>query len=92
MLERKCTSGVEKLRVLIGEHLQNGLPAADILEKTVSFFTVRRALLTPNGYCRGTREFLRLSSTSDEDVAPMCLFTDDEDNALTFSLSEKVYS
>ncbi|CAL8336954.1 unnamed protein product [Merluccius merluccius] len=73
MLERKCCTGVEKLKVLIGEHLQNGNPASDILEKTVSFFTVRKAPLTHNGYSRCTREFLRLSSTSDEDVAPLCL-------------------
>ncbi|CAL8383504.1 unnamed protein product [Boreogadus saida] len=73
MLERKCSTGVEKLRVLIGGHLQNGIPAADILEKTVSFFTVRKALLSHNGYSRCTREFLRLSSASDEDVAPLCL-------------------
>lgn len=90
MLERKCSTGVEKLRVLIGEHLHNGIPASDILEKTVSFFTVRKALLSHNGYSRCTREFLRLSSTPDEDVVPLCLFTDDEDRALTFSFAEDV--
>ncbi|XP_071752123.1 uncharacterized protein LOC139909084 [Centroberyx gerrardi] len=73
MLERKCSSGVEKLKALIGEHLQNGIPASDILEKTVSFFTLRKALLSHNGYSKYSREILRLFPASEEDVAPLCL-------------------
>ena len=71
MLERKCSTGVEKLRVLIGEHLQNGIPASDLLEKTLSFFTLRKTLLSHNGYSKCSRDILRLFPTSDEDVEPL---------------------
>lgn len=75
MLERKCSNGIEKLKVIIGEHLQNGIPTSDILERTVSFFTLKKALLLHNGYSKCSREILRLFPTSEEDVASLCLWT-----------------
>lgn len=72
MLERKCSTGVEKLKALIEEHLQNGLPVADILEKTKSFLTLRKALLSHNGYSKYARDILRLFPDAEEDVAPLC--------------------
>ncbi|KAF7662303.1 hypothetical protein LDENG_00238820 [Lucifuga dentata] len=72
MLERKCCNGVEKLKALIGEHLQNGIPVSDILEKTMSFLTLRRALLSHNGYSKYSRDILRLFPDSEKDVAPLC--------------------
>lgn len=72
MLEKKCCTGVEKLRALIEEHLQNGSPVADILEKTKSFLTLRKALLSHSGYSKYSRDILRLFPDAEEDLAPLC--------------------
>ncbi|KAI3369781.1 hypothetical protein L3Q82_024611 [Scortum barcoo] len=72
VLERKCCTGVEKLKALIGEHLQNGIPVSDILEKTKSLLTLRKALLTHNGYSKYSRDILRLFPEAEEDLAPLC--------------------
>lgn len=72
MLEKKCSTGVEKLKALIAEHLQNGLPLADLLEKTKSLLTLRKALLTHNGYSKYSRDILRLFPDAEDDVAPLC--------------------
>ncbi len=72
MLERKCCTGVEKLKALIGEHLQNGLPVSDILEKTKSLLTLRKALLSHTGYSKYSRDILRLFPDAEEDLAPLC--------------------
>ncbi|KAG7226713.1 hypothetical protein INR49_014061 [Caranx melampygus] len=72
MLERKCCTGVEKLKALIGEHLHNGIPMADILEKTKSFLTLRKALLSHSGYSKYSRDILRLFPDAEDDVAPLC--------------------
>lgn len=71
-LEKKCCTGVEKLRALIGEHLQNGIPVSEILEKTKSFLTLRKALLSHNGYSKYSRDILRLFPDAEEDLAPLC--------------------
>ncbi|KAK7916478.1 hypothetical protein WMY93_012239 [Mugilogobius chulae] len=58
MLERKCTVGVEKLKALLLEHLHSGIPVSDLLDKTLSFMTLRRALLSHNGYSKYSRDVL----------------------------------
>ncbi|XP_074508070.1 uncharacterized protein LOC141777574 [Sebastes fasciatus] len=72
LLERKCSSGVEKLKALIGEHLQNGTPVLDLVDRTVSFLTLRKALLSHSGYSKYSRDILRLFPDAEEDVAPLC--------------------
>ncbi|XP_070706313.1 uncharacterized protein [Pempheris klunzingeri] len=72
LLERKCSSGVEKLKALIGEHLHNGIPVSELLDKTMSFLTLRKALLSHSGYSKYSRDILRLFPDAEEDVAPLC--------------------
>ncbi len=72
LLERKCSSGVEKLKALIGEHLHSGTPVSDLLDKSVSFLTLRKALLSHSGYSKYSRDILRLFPDAEEDVAPLC--------------------
>lgn len=72
MLEKKCSSALEKLKALIGEHLQNGIPVSDLLEKTKSLLTLRKALLTHNGYSKYSRDILRLFPDQEDDLAPLC--------------------
>ncbi|TNN35848.1 hypothetical protein EYF80_053996 [Liparis tanakae] len=72
MLERKCSSAVEKLKALIGEHLQSGIPVADMVEKTKALLTLKRALLSHNGYSKYSRDILRLFPDEEEDLAPLC--------------------
>ncbi|KAG9260217.1 hypothetical protein AMEX_G26449 [Astyanax mexicanus] len=70
-LERKCFSKVEKLKLTLEEHLQNGIPASDLLEKTVSFFAMKKAVVFPGGYSRCTRDVLRMCPSPTEDVEPL---------------------
>ncbi|NP_001347484.1 uncharacterized protein LOC561947 [Danio rerio] len=71
-LERKCFSKVEKLKSSFEDHLlHQGVPASDILDKTVSFFSSKKALIFPSGYSRCSREILRLSPSADQDVTPL---------------------
>ncbi|ROI15561.1 hypothetical protein DPX16_2508 [Anabarilius grahami] len=70
-LERKCFSKVEKLKSSFEDHLHHGIPASDILEKTVSFFSSKKALIFPSGYSRCSRELLRLSPSPEQDVTPL---------------------
>ncbi|KPP59708.1 hypothetical protein Z043_122347 [Scleropages formosus] len=71
-LERKCSSGVGRLKTTIEGHLQNGIPSPDIWEKTLSFLSVKKAPLFHNGYSRCSREALRLFPEPADDVAPLC--------------------
>lgn len=72
-LEKKCSGGVEKLRTLLEELvLQRGLPLAELLEKSKCFLTLRRTLLSHQGYSKHARELLRLFPDADEDLAPLC--------------------
>lgn len=73
LLERRCCGQVEKLKALIGEHMQNGTPVSYLLEKTVSFLTLRRTLLSPSGYSKYSRDILRLFPDAEEDVALLCV-------------------
>ncbi|XP_073732556.1 uncharacterized protein [Misgurnus anguillicaudatus] len=70
-LERKCFSKMEKLKSTFEDHLYHGIPASDILDKTVSFFSLKRPLLLHNGYSRCSRDILRLSPSVEKDVAPL---------------------
>ncbi|KAI5623024.1 hypothetical protein C0J50_17531, partial [Silurus asotus] len=70
-LERKCFSKVEKLKSSLEEHLHNGIPTSDLLEKTVSFFNMKKALVFHNGYSRSTRDILRRCPSPTEDVTPL---------------------
>lgn len=62
---------MEKLKALIAEHLQTGIPLWDIVEKTKSLLTVRKALLTHSGYSKYSRDILRLFPDAEDDVAPL---------------------
>ncbi|TRY66783.1 hypothetical protein DNTS_009575 [Danionella cerebrum] len=70
-LERKCGSSLEKLRCALGEYLQNGIQPSDLLERAVSFITLRRVLLSHEGYSRYSKELLRLFPEHTEDVAAL---------------------
>ncbi|KAJ8370945.1 hypothetical protein SKAU_G00109730 [Synaphobranchus kaupii] len=70
--ERKCCSSVERLRAALQGHLQSGVPCLDLWEKTLSFFTLRKAILFHNGYSRCTREALRIFPAPEEDLLPLC--------------------
>ncbi|KAK1799841.1 hypothetical protein P4O66_006371 [Electrophorus voltai] len=68
-LVRKCFIKVEKLKLYLEEHIYNGIPNSDLLEKMVSFFTVKEAF--PTGYSRCTQDILQLVPSSTEDVKPL---------------------
>ncbi|KPP57375.1 hypothetical protein Z043_124913 [Scleropages formosus] len=70
-LERMCIDQVERLKETLEDHLRHGFPSLDIWEKTVSFFTLRKALLFHNGYSRCSRDVLRIFPAPVEDVAPL---------------------
>ncbi|KAA0707529.1 hypothetical protein E1301_Tti014901 [Triplophysa tibetana] len=70
-LERKCGNSLEKLKCALGEYLQNGI-SSDILERAVSFITLKRVLLSHDGYSKYSRDILRLFPDDTEDVAELC--------------------
>lgn len=70
-LERKSTPGVEKLRAVLGEHLQNGVLVSELLEKTLSFFSLRKAPLSHNGFSKYSRDILHLFPDAEDDVTPV---------------------
>lgn len=70
MLERKCSSGVEKLKALIGEQLHSGILVSELLDKT--FLTLRKTLLSHAGYSKYSRDILRMFPDAEDDVAPLC--------------------
>lgn len=71
-LERKCGNSLEKLRCALGEYLQNGIHTSDLLERAVSFITLKRVLLSHDGYSKYSRDLLRLFPDHTEDVAALC--------------------
>lgn len=71
MLEKKCCTGMEKLKALIEGHLQDGIPISDILDKTKSI--MRKSLLMNSGYSKYSRDILRLFPDTEDDLAPLCL-------------------
>ncbi|KAK2874804.1 hypothetical protein Q8A67_021957 [Cirrhinus molitorella] len=66
-LERKCGNSLEKLKCALGEYLQNGIHTSDLLERAVSFITLKRVLLSHDGYSRYSRDILRLFPDHTED-------------------------
>ncbi|CAB1419393.1 unnamed protein product [Pleuronectes platessa] len=71
-MERKCTDRAERLRSALESQLDSGVSSSDVWDKTVSFFTVKKALIFPNGYTRSSRKAMRLFPSPAEDVAPLC--------------------
>lgn len=72
MLEKKFCTGMEKLKALIGDHLQNGIPISVILDKTKYILALRKALLLNNGYSKYSRDILCLFTDTEDDLAPLC--------------------
>lgn len=72
ILERKCTDRAVRLRSALEGQLNAGVSSSDVWDKTVSFFTVRKALIFHNGYNKSSREAMRLFPSPAEDVAPLC--------------------
>lgn len=71
-LERRCTDGAARLRTALENQVGAGISGSDVWDKTVSFFTVKKALLFHNGYTKSSREAMRLFPSPAEDVAPLC--------------------
>lgn len=72
ILERKCTDRAAKLCTALERQLSGGVSSSDVWNRTVSFFTVKKALIFPNGYNKSSREAMRLFPSPAEDVAPLC--------------------
>ncbi|KAL7397952.1 hypothetical protein ABVT39_002203 [Epinephelus coioides] len=75
VLERKCTDRAVRLRSALESQLITGVSSSDVWDKTVSFFTVKKALIFHNGYTKSSREAMRLFPSPAEDVAPLCCQT-----------------
>uniref|UniRef100_A0A3P8T7H2 Si:ch73-21g5.7 n=1 Tax=Amphiprion percula TaxID=161767 RepID=A0A3P8T7H2_AMPPE len=72
ILERKCSDGAERIHSMLETQLNAGTSGSDMWDKTVSFFTLRKAFIFHNGYTRSSREAMRLFPSPAEDVAPLC--------------------
>ncbi|KAF1390687.1 hypothetical protein PFLUV_G00060600 [Perca fluviatilis] len=72
VLERKCTDRAVRLRSALESQLDTGVSSSDVWDKTVSFFTVKKALIFRNGYTKSSREAMRLFPSPAEDVTPLC--------------------
>lgn len=72
ILERKCTDRAVRLRSTLESHLSTGMSSSDVWDKTVSFFTVKKAFIFHNGYTKSSREAMRLFPSPSEDVSPLC--------------------
>lgn len=59
ILERKCTDRAVRLRSTLESHLSTGMSSSDVWDKTVSFFTVKKAFIFHNGYTKSSREAMR---------------------------------
>lgn len=71
MWEKKCCTGMEKLKALIEGPLQNGIPISDILDKTRSI--LRKPLLVTSGCSNYCGDIPCLFSDTEDDLAPLCL-------------------
>lgn len=71
-LERQCTDRAVRLKTAVESQLNSGVSRSDVWDKTVSFFTVKKALIFHNGYNKTSREAMRLFASAAEDVAPLC--------------------
>ncbi|CAG6021238.1 unnamed protein product [Menidia menidia] len=72
ILERKCTDRAVKLCSALEGQLSSGTTSSDMWDKTVSFFTIKRAPIFHNGYSKSSREAMRRFPSPAEDVAPLC--------------------
>lgn len=72
ILERQCTDRAVRLRTALESQLNNRVPCSDVWDKTVFFFTVKKALIFHNGYNKTSREAMKLFSSPAEDMAPLC--------------------
>ncbi|KAF3860238.1 hypothetical protein F7725_000493 [Dissostichus mawsoni] len=72
VLMREKQDRAVRLRSALESQLNSGVSSADVWDKTVSFFTVKKALIFQNGYSKSSREALRLFPSPAEDVAPLC--------------------
>ncbi|XP_068607615.1 uncharacterized protein si:ch211-193l2.6 [Brachionichthys hirsutus] len=72
VLERKCTDRVIRLRSAVESQLSTGTSTSDVWDKTVSFFTLKKALIFHNGYNRTSRAAMQLFPSPAEDAAPLC--------------------
>jgi len=72
VLERKCTDRAARLRSAVESQLNTGVSSVDVWDKTVSFFTVKKAFIFHNGYTKSSREAMRLFPSPAEDVEPLC--------------------
>ncbi|KTF71707.1 hypothetical protein cypCar_00049233 [Cyprinus carpio] len=71
-LERKCGNSLEKLKCALREYLQNGMHTSDLLERVMSFITLKRVLLSYDGYSKYSRDILRIFPDHTEDEAALC--------------------
>ncbi|KAJ0023124.1 hypothetical protein NQD34_003023, partial [Periophthalmus magnuspinnatus] len=71
VLERKCSSKLERLKALLEQHTQNGI--SELLDKTLSLFTLRKTILLHSGYSKYSQDILRLFSEAEDDVCPLFL-------------------
>lgn len=72
MLEKKCCTGMEKLKALIEGGLQNGIPVSEILDRSKSI--LRKALLVNSSSSTYSRDLPRLCPGSQDDLAPLGLY------------------
>ncbi|KAK7913438.1 hypothetical protein WMY93_013649 [Mugilogobius chulae] len=72
-LEKKCCSKLDKLKALLEQHTQTGLSLSELLDKTLSLFTLRKTILLHNGYSKYSRDILRLFPDAEEDLCPLLL-------------------
>ncbi|XP_077367934.1 uncharacterized protein LOC144013204 [Festucalex cinctus] len=74
LMERKCTDKAARMRSALQRQLSAGTSGSgsDAWDRTVSFFTVKKALIFHNGYSKSTREALRAFPSPADDVAPLC--------------------
>ncbi|MED6263065.1 hypothetical protein CHARACLAT_000479 [Characodon lateralis] len=72
ILERKCTNKAERLRSALESQLCAGMSTSDVWDRTVSFFTIKRAFIFHRSFTRAPREVMRLLHSPAEDVMPLC--------------------
>lgn len=71
-LERKCSHGAEKIRSALEGQLLAEASGPNVWDRTISFLSVKKAVIFHNGYNRSSREALRLFPRASEDTAPLC--------------------
>ncbi|KAF6735525.1 hypothetical protein FQA47_020016 [Oryzias melastigma] len=72
LFERKCVERAGRIRSTLERQLSAGTISSDVWDKTISFFTIKRALILHDGYGKCSRKAMRLIASAAEDVAPLC--------------------